>query len=140
MVQSWSLCAEFIYSVLLLCSLRPEAVSGPRWFTIASAADLTGSFSLCLRIRLPYCSLITAVTERERRQSGNKGARGGGGKKSWGEKEERKRQRKIGPLPSRVIITISEFSMKRQQVEPNGKYADVCKCVLDGSPRGPVGD
>lgn len=62
------------------------------------------------------------------------------GEKSWGEKEERKRQRKIGPLPLRVIITISEFSMKRQQVEPNGKYADVCKCVLDGSPRGPVGD
>ena len=65
-----------------------------------------------------------------------------GGEESWGgkKKEERKRQRKIGPLPSRVIITISEFSMKRQQVEPNGKYADVCKCVLDGSPRGPVGD
>lgn len=40
------------------------------------------------------------------------------GGKSWGEKEERKRQRMIGLLPSRVIITISEFSMKRQQVEP----------------------
>lgn len=46
----------------------------------------------------------------------------------------------IGLLPLRAIITISEFSMKRQQVEPNGKYADVCKCALDGSPRGPVGD
>lgn len=62
------------------------------------------------------------------------------GRTRRGEKEERKRQRMIGPLPLRVIITISEFSMKRQQVEPNGKYADVCKCVLDGSPRGPVGD
>lgn len=60
--------------------------------------------------------------------------------KKLGEKEERKRQQKIGPLLSRVIITISEFSMKRQQVEPNGKYADVCKCVFDGSHRGPVGD
>lgn len=60
------MCAEFIYSVLLLCSLRPEAVSGPRWFTIARAADLTGGFSLCHRIRLPYCTLITAMTQRER--------------------------------------------------------------------------
>ena len=68
------------------------------------------------------------------------GSRSGEKGKLARKREERKRPRKIGPLPSRVIITISQFSMKRQQVEPNGKYADVCKCVLDGSPRGPVGD
>lgn len=57
-----------------------------------------------------------------------------------GEEEKKERPRMIGLLPLRAIITISEFSMKRQQVEPNGKYADICKCALDGSPRGPVGD
>lgn len=56
-----------------------------------------------------------------------------------GEEEKKERPRMIGLLLLRAIITISEFSMKRQQVEPNGKYADVCKCTLDGSPRGPVG-
>lgn len=108
---------------------------------------------MSFRIRLPYCTLITARNrererkrERERERHGRVETRDqevverGGRKVGGGEEEERKRQRKIGPLPSRVIITISEFSMKRQQVEPNGKYADVCKCVLDGSPRGPVGD
>lgn len=44
-------------------------------------------------------------------------------------KKKRKRQRRIPPLPLRVIIAIAQFSMKRQQVEPNGKYADVCKYV-----------
>ena len=103
---------------------------------------------LSFRIRLPYCTLITARNrerERKRERHGRVGTRDQkvverGGRKVGGGGEERKRQRKIGPLPSRVIITISEFSMKRQQVEPNGKYADVCKCMLDGSPRGPVGD
>lgn len=73
--------------------------------------------------------------------SGNKGSRDGKKKKKLGKKGRKEEaEREIGPLPARVIITISEFSMKRQQVELNGKYADVCKCVLDGSPRGPVGD
>lgn len=50
-------------------------------------------------------------------------------KKCLGEKKKRKRQRRIPPLLLRVIIAIAQFSMKRQQVEPNGKYADVCKYV-----------
>lgn len=81
-----------------MCSLRLEAVSGPRWFTIASAADQTGSFSLCLRIRLPYCALNTAIAERERDGgSGNKGSRGGGGKKLGrkGRKKEAENDRTI---------------------------------------------
>lgn len=84
--------------------------------------------------------VITASREREMAEWKQGIKRWWGGGRSWGEKEERRRQRMIGPLPLRAIIPISEFSMKRQQVEPNGKYADVCKCVLDGSPRGLVGD
>lgn len=35
MVQWRSLCAQLVSSVVLLCSLRPEAALGPRWFTAA---------------------------------------------------------------------------------------------------------
>lgn len=54
--------------------------------------------------------------------------------------EKRGKWGETGQLPFMMIITISEFSMKRQQVESNGKYADVCKWLLDASPRGPVGE
>lgn len=72
-----------------MCSLRPEAVAGPRWFTIAKAADLTGSASLCLRIRPSYCTLITAMAER----GGIKGSRGSEEKNIGGGGEERKKER-----------------------------------------------
>lgn len=99
-------------------------------------------------LSLDLSSTLSSEHSSERQEVGEglwsdkktRGSRGGGGGECRGGREERKRPKMIGLLPLRAIITISEFSMKRQQVEPNGKYADVCKCALDGSPRGPVGD
>lgn len=46
-------------------------------------------------------------------------------KREWGRRGE-------GGGGDRTITV--EFAVNRQQVEPNGKYADVCKCVMDRSP------
>ena len=89
MVQSWSLCAEFISSVLLLCSLRPGAVSGPRWFTVASAADLTGEPPL---LSPDQMSILHSDHSYERQRG--EGAEWKQGIARWGEvREERKKEK-----------------------------------------------